>query len=299
MSWSTFLESAPPDGHAVQVYADLDELAPSVGRFLDAGFRAGDPALVIARPEHWEAFRAELDRDVDELQAEGLLTCRDADATLATFMDGDVPSSHRFYETVGGILDKTAARFPHQTVRAYGEMVDILLQRGNQAAAIAVEELWNRLLEPRNCALLCAYELDIFDLEAQTSVLPEIVRTHTHPRPAADTARLGSAVHEALTDVLGSDAAASIYLKVAEAVPRTALPRAEAVLMWLSHHQPSTARASSRMRAPATRKPLRAGTAARTTSLGRRRPRARRLRRAARSASASSRRRRAPRASPP
>ena len=121
-------------------------------------------------------------------------------------------------------------------------MVDILFQRGQQAAAIAVEELWNRLLESRKCAVLCAYELDIFDLEAQTSVLPEILRTHTVPRPAADTARLAGAVHEALTDVLGSDAAAWIYLKVAEAVPRTALPRAQAVLMWLSRHQPSTAR---------------------------------------------------------
>ena len=49
-------------------------------------------------------------------------------------------------------------------------------------------------------------------------------------------------MHEALTDVLGSDAAAWIYLKVAESVPRTALSRAQAVLMWLSRHQPSTAR---------------------------------------------------------
>ena len=27
MSWSTFLEGAPPTGHAVQVYMELDELA--------------------------------------------------------------------------------------------------------------------------------------------------------------------------------------------------------------------------------------------------------------------------------
>jgi hypothetical protein len=71
--------------------------------------------------------------------------------------------------------------------------------------------------------------------------LPEIVRTHTHPRPVADTARLAAVVHETLTDVLGSDAAARIYLRVAEEVPRTALPRAQAVLMWLSRHQPATA----------------------------------------------------------
>jgi hypothetical protein len=58
----------------------------------------------------------------------------------------------------------------------------------------------------------------------------------------ADTARLAAAVHETLTDVLGSDMAARIYLRVAEEVPRTALPRAQAVLMWLSRHQPTTAR---------------------------------------------------------
>lgn len=245
MSWSTFLEGAPPTGHAVQVYMELDELAASVGRFLDSGFRAGEPAVVIASSEHWEAFRAEFERhghDVEELQEQGLLTCCDADETLAGFMDGNFPSAERFEEAVGGLLDEVAGRFPEQTIRAFGEMVDLLFQRGQQAAAIALEELWNRALESRRCALLCGYELDVFDLDTQTSALPEIIRTHTHPRPVADTGRLAAAVHETLTDVLGSDAAARIYLRVAEEVPRTALPRAQAVLMWLSRHQPTTAR---------------------------------------------------------
>jgi hypothetical protein len=245
MSWSTFLESAPPAGHAVQVYAELDELAVSVGTFLHAGFRCGEPAIVIAAAGHLQAFRDDLARrdvDVDGLQAQGLLTCRDADETLATFMDGEVPSARRFEETVGALLDEVARRFPGQTVRAFGEMVDLLLQRGQQAAAIALEDLWNRALESRRCALLCAYELDVFDLDAQTSALPEIIRTHTHSRPVPDTARLAAAVHETLTDVLGSDATARIYLRVAEEVPRTAHPRAQAVLMWLSRHEPPTAR---------------------------------------------------------
>jgi KaiC/GvpD/RAD55 family RecA-like ATPase len=245
MSWSSFLEGAPPTEHAVQVYTELDELAVSVGRFLDAGFRAGEPALVIATAEHWETFERELERrgsGVEELRAQGVFTLLDADETLATFMDGDVPLPDRFERGVGGALDEVADRFPGKTIRAFGEMVDVLFQQGQQAAAIRLEELWNDLLASRRCALLCAYELDVFDLETQTSVLPEIVRTHTHPRPVADPAKLAAAVHAALTDVVGSDAAAWIYLKVAEAVPRTALPRAQAVLMWLSRYQPSTAR---------------------------------------------------------
>jgi MEDS: MEthanogen/methylotroph, DcmR Sensory domain len=206
MSWSTFLEGAPAHRHAVQVYTDLAELAASVGTL------------------------------------QGLLTCRDAHETLARFMDGDVPSAERFEEVVGGLLDEVAGRFPRQTIRAFGEMVDLLLQRGQQAAAIALEVLWNHALESRRCALLCGYELDVFDLETQTSALPEILRTHTHQRPVADPGRLAAAVHEALADVLGPDAAAWIYLTVAEAVPRTALPRGQAVLTWLSRHRPTTAR---------------------------------------------------------
>jgi hypothetical protein len=245
MSWTTFLDQACPAEHAVQVYTELDELAISVGRFLDAGFRAGEPAVVIATSGHWEAFKAEIERrgsSVDELQAQGLLTCRDAEETLAAFMDDDAPSAARFEEAVGGVIDEVSRRFPDKTIRAFGEMVDILFQRGQESAAIALEELWNRLLEGRRCALLCGYELDVFDLDTQTSALPEIVRAHTHPRPVADTARLAAAVHETLTAVLGSDMAARIYLRVAEEVPRTALPRAQAVLMWLSRNQPATAR---------------------------------------------------------
>lgn len=244
MSWTNFLESAPPAEHAVQVYADLDELAASVGKFLDAGLRAGEPAVVISTPGHWQVFREEIERcgrPVDELQEQGLLTCLDAEETLDTFMDGEGPARDRFEAVVGGVLDEVAGRFPDRTVRAFGEMVDLLFQRGQEAAAVELEELWNGLLETRACALLCAYELDVFDLDVQASALPEIIRTHTHPRPVADSARLAAAVHDTLTDVVGSDAAARIYLRVAEEVPRTALPRAQALLMWLSNHEPSIA----------------------------------------------------------
>jgi hypothetical protein len=245
MSWTTFLDDAPPADHGVQVYREPAELAASVGRFLAAGFRAGDPALVIVTPGHWDAFQEELEHrghDVAALREEGLLTSCDADETLAAFMDGDLPSAPRFHEVVGGAVDEVARRFPNRTIRAFGEMVDLLQQRGQEAGAVALEELWNDLLETRRFALLCAYELDIFDLDTQTRALPEIIRTHTHPRPVADTGRLAAAVHETLTNVVGADAAARIYLRVAAEVPRTALPRAQAVLMWLSRHEPTTAR---------------------------------------------------------
>lgn len=128
-------------------------------------------------------------------------------------------------------------------------MVDVLWQRGDHPAAIALEELWNELATTRRFALLCGYHLDIFDFDVQRSAMPEIVRTHTHPRPAADTARLATAVDRALLEIVGSLRAGQIYLTVADEIPRTKLPRAQAVLMWLSERDaPNATRVLDRAR---------------------------------------------------
>lgn len=252
MSWTTFLESAPAADHAVQVYDDLAELANSVGRYLDAGFGRGEPGVLIATAAHRHAFAAELRSrgwDTDQLEGKGLLVCLDAQQTLDMFMDGDSPSAEPFEQVVGGAIDDLAVRFPDKTIRAFGEMVDLLWRQGNEAGAIALEDLWNELAESRRFALLCGYHLDIFDIDVQISALPKIIRVHSHPRPAADTSRLAAAVDKALAETLGPFEAGQIYLQVAEQVPRTQLPRAQAVLMWLSQQQtPNAQRVLDRVR---------------------------------------------------
>jgi hypothetical protein len=244
MSWTTFLEEAPAADHAVQVYDDLAELAASVGSYLDAGFRAGEPALVLATAEHWPTFAAALEThgwDPERLRAEGKLTCCDADETLRAFMQDDLPSAERFEQVVGALVDDIAERVPNKTIRAFGEMVDVLWQQGRERGAIALEELWNELAESRRFALLCGYQLDIFDIGVQATALPELIRTHSHPRPVADAAKLAAAVDRALADILGPAEAGQVYLRVAEQVPRTQLPRAQAVLTWLTREDAATA----------------------------------------------------------
>jgi hypothetical protein len=245
MSWTSFLEAAPAADHAVQIYDDVTELCASVGSFVAAGVAVGEPALVIATAGHRDALAAHFEARglrIDGLQAAGLLTFLDADSTLATFMDGDLPSSDRFEEAVGGVVDAISARHPDMTIRAFGEMVDVLWHRGAHRAAVALEELWNELAQTRRFALLCGYHLDIFDADVQTGALPEIFRVHTHVRPAADPSRLAAAVDRALAEVVGAAEAGQIYLQVAEQVPRTQLPRAQAVLAWLSSRRTPAAR---------------------------------------------------------
>jgi hypothetical protein len=237
VTWASFIERAHPGDHGVQVYADLDDLAVSVGRFLSAGFRHGQPAIVIADPAHRRRFSEELVArafDPTALQRDGRLVVRDAEETLAVLLEHDRPSPERFEQVIAGVLDETAARFPGKAIRVFGEMVDILWCRGRQDAAIALEELWNELAERRTFALLCGYRLDIFDIDVQAGGLPEILRTHSHARPSADPARLSAAVDRALAEAVGPVAAARTYLDVAERVPRGAVPRAQALLTWLS-----------------------------------------------------------------
>jgi DcmR-like sensory protein len=238
--------------HAVQLYAEENELVAAVGDYLAAGLGLSEPALVIATPEHFGLFRARLARcGRGELEEPGLLAFRDAEETLAELLVGGTPTAKRFERVVGGLLDELAAAFPGRRPRLYGEMVDLLCARGEPAAAAELEELWNRALERRHFTLLCAYRVDVFDPDVQLSLLPQICGAHTHVRPAGDEARLGRAVGGALEEELGRGAV-DVYRQLAPAVGRAVvLPAAERALFWVSANLPAQAErilASARVR---------------------------------------------------
>lgn len=224
MSWSRFIDSASAAEHAVQVYDDTADLVGTVAPFL----AVGSPTLVLATAEHWQALA-----DVLPAEASRAATVIDAHEMLdAICGDGSV-STEAFEHHVGGAVDELAARCPGSTIRAFGELVDLLWQRGDRRGAVELEELWNDLQRTRPVALLCAYCADVFDVDAQADGLAEVFRLHTHARPVADTARLSAALDQALSEVLGAAGTARVYLDVARHVPRGSVPRAQAVIGWL------------------------------------------------------------------
>ncbi len=243
-AWTGFLRGAGPAAHAVQVYRDVGELADSVAQYLAAGFDVGEPGLVVATPEHWKCFTerlAESGWDAARMEHHGLLFYADADATLAAILDGgERPSAERFDAVIGGLMDRVAARFPARRIRAFGEMVDLLCQRGNPTAAARLEELWNKLARRRPFSLLCGYRADVFDRGAQVSLLPQICHSHSHVLPAQDPARLERAVDAALEETLGPRAG-QVYAMVGEQIRRRQVPPAQLALMWVSSQMPLTA----------------------------------------------------------
>lgn len=241
--WTDFLGDPATSGHAVEIYRDLEELAESVVLHLATGFAVGGAGLLVARPEHLRRFRARLASagvDCDALELEGRLLVADAATTLASFMDGDTPSPERFEEVVGGLLDRAAAQ-GEGSVRVFGEMVDVLNERGLPDAALELEALWNDAAATRRFSLLCGYRLDVFDPRTQAGLLPYVCAAHSHVLPAHDPARLANAVDRALVEVLGEDEAGNVQLLVGTQIHEDRMPTSQLLLMWVSETMPALA----------------------------------------------------------
>jgi hypothetical protein len=165
--------------HAVRFYKDADSLCRIVGGFLAEGLTKAEPAVVIATPAHASAIEECLRKaslDISELKRRGELTTLDAGEMLATLMTDGVPNPAAFQERVGSVI-RQAAHGEHRTIRAYGEMVDVLWKNGMTAAAIKVETLWNQLAQTHDFKLLCGYAMGHF---YKGTAFDEIKGQHSH-----------------------------------------------------------------------------------------------------------------------
>ncbi len=115
--------------------------------------------------------------DVGAAIAHQQLIVHDADETLQRFMRDGVPMAQPFADTIGPIFAAAAARYPGASIRAYGEMVDVLWRQGQTAAAIRLEALWNDLARSHEFNLLCGYAMGSF---YKGSATEEICSLHSH-----------------------------------------------------------------------------------------------------------------------
>ena len=82
--------------HFVQLYEDSAPLADAVAEYIREGLRRGEAAVIIATPEHRQAFLSRIGAFSDEQ-----LKVLDAEQTLATFMSNGEPGWNAFRETFG------------------------------------------------------------------------------------------------------------------------------------------------------------------------------------------------------
>jgi hypothetical protein len=167
--------------HGVKFYNDPDALCRIVADVVGDGLDQGALAVLIATPDHAgrvESCLRSRGIDVDELKRQGNLATLDARETLQLFMADGMPDPSAFKRVVGSALTEVRRGRGHCTIRAYGEMVDLLWKDGLEASAIRLETLWNQLASTDDFKLLCGYSMGNFYKGA--AAIQEIHDQHSH-----------------------------------------------------------------------------------------------------------------------
>ena len=240
--WRDVLQRPALGDHIVQLYQDEQFLCDAVAEYLAPGLASGEGALVITRAASGVRFEdALVGRGVDAAaaKADGQLVVLDAEEMLESVMQGELPEWSAFHSAVGGAI--ATQRLDYPTVRAYGDMVDVLWQQGRREAALRLEEYWNELARLQTFSLLCAYRMDSLDAASYGGPLQSVCKAHTHLIPASDYERFDQAVVKATRTVL-DESLAGMLLSLAEANrPAAEMPLGQAVLLWLKENMPLTA----------------------------------------------------------
>ena len=141
--------------HEVAAYADAASLVARVADFVAASLDEGVPVVTVSRPGTRHAVGALLLAravDVDRARRDGALTTLDADESLARLLVDGRPDPGLLAAFVASVVPTGGAG-----VSAFGEMVAMLWERGDVAAALELESLWNSAIARHPIRLLCAY----------------------------------------------------------------------------------------------------------------------------------------------
>jgi len=191
--WDRVVVDAAPRDHIVQLYQDQDFLNRAVCRFAGAAIANGEGMILVPTLTHWNAFRPRLEAegvDVEAARERGQLTVVDADEFLPHFMRDGMPDSPVFLGLAADVIGQARAGGRYPRVRWWGEMVNVLWERGDVAASMNLEDLFDQLGGEQDVALFCSFLMDNFNGEVHTRMLPRLGTNHSHLIPVEDYARL-------------------------------------------------------------------------------------------------------------
>jgi hypothetical protein len=243
--WDQVVADATPGDHIVQLYQDQEFLNGAVCRYIGAGVANGEGIMLFSTPTHWNAFRPRLEAegvDVRAAQERGQLTVFDADELLSRFMRGAMPDPPTFKAVLGDIIGQARAGGSYQNLRAWGEMVNVLWERGDVAASMDLEDLFDQLNKVVDIVMFCSFLMDNFNGDVHEAMLPRLGTNHSHLIPVEDYARLERAVDDALRETVGPEEARVLESRLLSRYrPPFNMPRSEALLLALRQFLPTVA----------------------------------------------------------
>jgi len=243
--WQRILADAAPREHIVQLYQDQNFLNRAVCRFAAAALANGEGVILVPTQAHWKAFCPRLEAEGVDLQAvqrNGQLTVVDADELLPQFMRDGMPDAPVFLGLAEDVVASSRAKDRYPKVRWWGEMVNVLWERGDVAASMNLEDLFDQLAHQQDIAIFCSFLMDNFDGEVHARMLPRLGENHSHLIPVEDYARLEIAVADALRDTVGADEARVLEERLLQNHPAGFhMPRSQALLLALGQFLPGVA----------------------------------------------------------
>lgn len=243
--WRDLLAGAAPRDHIVQLYQDQEFLNRAVCRFAAAALAYGEGVILVPTLTHWKAFRPRLEAegvDVEAVQGRGQLTVVDANEFLPRFMREAMPDAPVFLGLAAEVIARARGTGRYPKVRWWGEMVNVLWERGDVDASMGLEDLFQQLGHDHGVALFCSFLMDNFSGEVHTRMLPRLGQNHSHLIPAEDYVRLERAVADALRETVGATEAAVLEGMVLERYPAPFdMPRPQALLLALRQMLPVVA----------------------------------------------------------
>lgn len=241
-SWQSLLDRPEDGNHIAQLYQDEESLIETLSHFVGAGLMHGEAVVVFVTPRHWEACLRQLGAHrvaPQDAELRGQVVVIDARSALSRFMVNGMPDWKKFQDLVGTVLNLTRRQYPR--IRAFGEMVDLLWQRGERAAALRLEELWNHLIKVQDLTLCCAYRIDPLNQDTDHGCVRSICAAHSHMLPARDHEEVEQHVGRASESLLGSRGARLLQELAAAHRPSTQMPDVHAMMLWMKEHMPITA----------------------------------------------------------
>jgi len=168
-----------PSEHIAQFYESDTVLIESLSRFAAVGLGGGEGVIVIATPEHLRELAsclAGMGVDLQAASAEDRYITLDAEIALASFMVQNWPNDQRFAQFVEHLIRRGAV--DNRRVRVFGEMVALLWAKGQAAATVRLEHLWQQFCKTNSFSLFCAYPKAGFTKDPIDS-FAEICAAHT------------------------------------------------------------------------------------------------------------------------
>lgn len=171
--------------HFVHFYEDDKHLYKNLSHYILDGLDNDETCVVVAVPQTIVQINKAIRLsgiDISKVIDSGQYITLDAEELLRTIMTNCRIDYAKFMLNVGEPMKVVLSRRA-RPIRAHGEMVDILLEKGNIEAVKQLDAYWNNLADKVSFSLYCSHPEKLFKSTEvyQDDLISDLAYLHNEP----------------------------------------------------------------------------------------------------------------------